>query len=273
MLVVVHLSDVHFGAHVEGLANSLRADISGHRPDLVVVSGDLTQRGRRREFADARAFLDDLPGPVLAVPGNHDLPLFDLSRRVLSPTKRYERFIAPDLNPVVSLPDLVAVGLDTMPAWRWKAGRISPWQADLVRTALGEAPAGAWRLLVTHHPLLPAERSGLVGRRLLADACAHARASVLLAGHTHTASATVVTLDSQEHPWRSLAVTAGTAMSRRTRGTPNAYAVVRLSGPMREGETLSVDIRELHGTGWSTTRSMPFGYGAGGVFSRACDGA
>ena len=157
MPVVVHLSDFHFGAHIDALAESLLADVEDCRPDLVVVSGDLTQRARRDEFSSARELLNSLSSPVLSVVGNHDLPLIDLPERLLRPSRRYEQFVTRNLDPVVALPDLMAVGLDTMPPWRWKAGQVSPRQIGLVRQALNSAPPGAWRLLVTHHPVLPAK--------------------------------------------------------------------------------------------------------------------
>ena len=103
MPVVVHLSDIHFGAHRQDLAESLVADIAGVGPDLVVISGDLTQRARRGQFHQARAFIDRLSTSVLTVVGNHDLPLLDLPRRLLSVTGRYERSITAYLDPVVAI--------------------------------------------------------------------------------------------------------------------------------------------------------------------------
>ncbi|NTW42201.1 MAG: metallophosphoesterase, partial [Cellulomonadaceae bacterium] len=135
VLVVAHLSDPHLGAHRADLVASLLTDVTAQRPDLVVVSGDWTQRARRAQFAGARELLGQLPGPVLAVAGNHDVPLFDLPQRLLAPTRRYRRYIASELDPVVAMPGLVAVGLDSMPRWRWKAGHVSARQAELVREA------------------------------------------------------------------------------------------------------------------------------------------
>lgn len=265
MPVVVHLSDIHFGADVPGLAESLLADIASVGPDLVAISGDLTQRARRDQFERARAFIDRLPAPVLPVIGNHDLPLVDLPRRFLSGTRRYERYITGDLDPIVALPGLVAVGLDTMPAWRWKAGHVSPRQAARVRAALGSAPPGAWRLVVTHHPVLPARLSGLVGRDLLVRACADAGVAVLLSGHTHAPSADLVDLDSPGVHRRALALVTGTAVSGRTRGAANAYGVIRLHGPMLEGTSITVEVREPTSTGWSEARTSGFGFSSAGV--------
>jgi 3',5'-cyclic AMP phosphodiesterase CpdA len=259
MSVIVHMSDIHFGAHQEELAESLLTDVAAQEPDLVVVSGDLTQRARPRQFEQARAFLDRLPGPVLTVVGNHDLPLVNLPRRFVSQTRRYEHYITPDLDPIVALPGLVAVGLDTMPAWRWKAGHVSPRQVDIVREAFGHAPPEAWRILVTHHPVLPEELSGLVGRRLLVNTCAGTGVDVLLSGHTHVSSVSTVSFGA---PGRhsALALVSGTTISRRTRGSPNSYGVLQLAVPREDGACLTLDLRQADGMDWSTGSSARFEY-------------
>ena len=265
MPVVAHLSDIHFGAHRPELAESLLADIVGVGPDLVVISGDLTQRARPVQFEQARTFIDRLPAAVLTVVGNHDLPLINLPRRFLSETRRYERSITEDLDPVVALPGLVAVGLDTMPAWRWKAGHVSPRQVAIVRDAFGSAPPGAWRLVVTHHPVLPVHLSGLVGRELLVGACAEADVAILLSGHTHTPSADVVDLDAPGVHRRALALVTGTAISSRTRGTANAYEEIHLDGAMVAGARITVQVREPTPNGWSERRVTHFGFTSDGV--------
>ncbi len=274
MPVIVHVSDVHFGAHLDELAGSLVADICDRRPDLVVVSGDLTQRARRSQFIEARAFLDKLPGPVLTVMGNHDVPLFDLPRRLVSPTGRYRKYVTASLDPIIELPGLVALGVDSMPAWRWKAGHVSPRQVDLVRETLGRAPLGAWRVLVTHHPVLPSNLSALRGRRRLVDACDQAGVPLLLSGHTHTASIDIVPLGAVGGgvvERCALAVVAGTATSSRTRRTANAYNVVDLEGSMEVGAIVTVQIREPDGSGWSPRQTVRFEYGDHGVVGCAAN--
>ncbi len=265
MPLIVHLSDLHFGAHMQGLAESLLTDVAAQQPDLVVVSGDLTQRARPEQFERAREFLERMPGPVLTVVGNHDLPLFNVPKRLLSQTRRYEKFISTELDPVVVLPGLVVVGLDTMPAWRWKAGHVSPRQARIVREGLCNAPTGSWRLLVTHHPVLPPGLSALIGRGLLVDACAQAGVAVMLSGHTHTASANVVYLDVPERRHSALAVVAGSAVSRRTRGAPNSYGVLRLSGSMDVGARLTLEERQSVEGCWSLAHALHYEYSPDGI--------
>src|ERR1700736_241441 len=99
MRTIVHLSDIHFGRTDHATIAPLIEAVTGMRPDLVAVSGDLTQRARTVEFRDARAFLDTLPKPLIVVPGNHDVPLHNLYARFVQKLEKYQRFISRDLEP------------------------------------------------------------------------------------------------------------------------------------------------------------------------------
>src|SRR3954471_19893141 len=155
---LAHLSDLHFGrvdpAAVEGLVRSL----VDARPDLIVVSGDFTQSARTGEFRAARAFLDRLPAPTFAVPGNHDLPQWDPVERLVRPYDRYRRFIAPELEPVWSDAELAIVGMKSprrLPRdLNRAAGRVSERQLERVLARLDAMPKELVRVVVVHHPLL-----------------------------------------------------------------------------------------------------------------------
>src|SRR5690242_8777714 len=99
MRTILHLSDLHFGRTDPALIDPLLAAAREIAPDVVVVSGDLTQRARRAEFAAARAFLDALPSPQIVIPGNHDVPLYDVFSRFFRRLDRYQRTITEDLEP------------------------------------------------------------------------------------------------------------------------------------------------------------------------------
>ena len=267
MPVIAHLSDIHLGAHSSRLAESMLADIVDAQPDLVVVSGDLTQRARPAEFVQARQLLDAMPASVLVVPGNHDIPLFDLPRRMVSPTQRFEELISADLDPVVSVPGIVAVGLDSMPSWRWKAGHVSPRQSSIVVDSFDACPAGSWRIVVTHHPILPSRLSRLAGRAALVDACAQAQVAILLSGHTHSPRADVVPLGPHGAGPSALAMVAGTAISRRIRGTANAYGIIELGDSMTDGATIVLRVRAPRRTAWSDRSTTHFRYSSSGVLA------
>ena len=112
MTRLVHLSDLHFGAHDDRLVEAVEAEVDGLKPDLVVISGDFTQRARTEQFREACKFLErlrDSGHEVLAVPGNHDVPLYDVLRRFLSPLTRYRRFIDESLCPFIELPGIAVL--------------------------------------------------------------------------------------------------------------------------------------------------------------------
>ena len=170
MKTIAHVSDLHFGTVVPSIAEGLVADLQTLQPSLVVISGDLTQRARRGQFAEARAFLQRLPQPQLVVPGNHDIPFFDVTRRFLSPLTRYREFISEEVNPVHADDELFVVGLNTARSFTWQSGRISEEQVCLLKETLQRAGSRT-KVLVTHHPFIPPpygagiETPGMLNRR------------------------------------------------------------------------------------------------------------
>src|SRR5688572_16901113 len=194
---LIHLSDLHFGAHDPKLVEAVEARIDHEKPDLVVISGDFTQRARTEQFKEACRFLDRLKQAgheVLGVPGNHDVPLYDVLRRFLSPLTRYQRFIDQTLCPYHELDGAAVLGINTARSLTFKDGRISHEQVEFIRNSFARA-GKVPRILVTHHPLfaLPVGDTGVhgkaIGRQELAlDAIADAGVDLLLAGHNHRAS-------------------------------------------------------------------------------------
>ncbi len=184
LVVLAHVTDPHFGRDAPGTIDALLAALRTIQPQVVVVGGDLTQRARAAQFHRARTFLDALPAPWLAVPGNHDVPLYDLFRRVFLPLGRYHHFVTRHRAPLFTAPGLRVLGLDS--TRRKVTGRLRP---DRIRQIqrLGEGDPGALRVLVTHHPLV---RRPLEGSELALQAAAAAHTDVLLAGHHHRAHLT-----------------------------------------------------------------------------------
>lgn len=136
MARIVHLSDLHFGAHDENLVEAVEQSIDALEPHLVVISGDFTQRARTEQFKEACRFLErlrDKGHEVLAVPGNHDVPLYDVLRRFLSPLTRYRRFIDETLCPFIELPGVAVLGINTARSLTFKDGRINEEQVDFIR--------------------------------------------------------------------------------------------------------------------------------------------
>ena len=143
MARLVHLSDLHFGAHDERLVEAVEKRIDELKPDLVVISGDFTQRARTEQFHEACRFLERLQHAgheVLGVPGNHDVPLYDVLRRFLSPLARYRRFIDENLCPFVELPGLAVLGINTARSLTFKEGRINEHQVEFIRETFSRTP-------------------------------------------------------------------------------------------------------------------------------------
>jgi 3',5'-cyclic AMP phosphodiesterase CpdA len=224
-VVLAHISDLHFGAHDAAAVEALLAGLHAARPTVTVVTGDLTQRARPHEFAAAVEFLGRLPSPRVVVLGNHDVPL-DRVQRVTSPYRSYLHHVRLDLDPVVDADGVRVLGLQSMPRWRWKSGRVSRRQAELVRTFA--APAGALRVLALHHPVSPRGAAALAGRRRLLDALAEARIEIVLAGHTHRTNTTWFELDAAGGSWCVLEGIAGSATSTRLRGVPRSWTQYRI---------------------------------------------
>ncbi len=239
MVRLVHLSDLHFGAHDDRLVEAVEQSVEELKPDLVVVSGDFTQRARTEQFREACQLLErlrDAGHDVLGVPGNHDVPLYDVLRRFLSPLTRYKRFIDDELCPLHELPGATVLGINTARSLTFKDGRISHEQMQFIRESFERTAAKAMRILVTHHPLfaLPVgdgpELGKAVGRQDLAlDAIADAGVDLLLAGHNHRASAHNAR-DLVTRAGSSLVVQAGTATSTRLRDEEQSFNQIDIDG-------------------------------------------
>ena len=187
MRTLVHLSDLHFGRVDQALLAPLARAVADADPDVVVVSGDFTQRARTAQFQAAAAWLEGLPRPQILVPGNHDVPLYDVVRRFLSPLTRFHRWIEDDPFPAFADAEISVVGINTARSLTFKGGRINREQVAEVERRFRGLPESVTRVVVSHHPFdLPdgAEASELVGRADMAMAAfAGCGVDLFLSGH------------------------------------------------------------------------------------------
>ena len=232
MRIVVHLSDLHFGRVDTQLLEPLARRIRTAAPHLVVISGDLTQRAKAAQFRDARRFLDTLTEPLLVVPGNHDVPLYNVWQRFVQPLAKYRRYISAEVEPAFVDDEIAVVGVNTARSAVFKGGRINSAQIARVRERLAELGERVTKVVVTHHPFdLPpglADRA-IVGRaRLAMQAFAACGADLLLAGHLHTTHVGDTTARYAIERFAALVVQAGTATSTRARGEANSFNVLHI---------------------------------------------
>jgi 3',5'-cyclic AMP phosphodiesterase CpdA len=234
MRTIVHLSDLHFGRVNALLIDPLKQIVSEIKPDLVAVSGDLTQRARSHQFQQARSFLDALPKPQIIVPGNHDIPLHNVFARFLEPLTKYKRYITDDLQPTYEDKEVAIVGVNTARSLVFKGGRINKTQVGLLREKFCSLGDEVVKVVVTHHPFdLPEghAESDLVGRAKMAmTGLADCGADLFLAGHLHV-SHTGHTQRYKISGYTALVVQAGTATSTRERGEANSFNVLRIAHP------------------------------------------
>jgi len=242
VVTLLHISDLHFGPmyHPE-VGEAVQRFAARLEPDVVVASGDFTQRAREEQFREAREFLDRLPRvPRVVVPGNHDVPLYRWKERLFSPYTFYKKYISEELDTVLRVPGAVIVALNsTAPLRAVVNGRIHQWQLDLAREAFEGTPPEVQRIVVAHHHFAPPpdwEGADVMpqAKRAL-DAFTAMRVDLILGGHLHRAyvgnSLDVYSGADREHG--ITIVQSGTSTSRRGRARErekNSFNVVRLKG-------------------------------------------
>lgn len=226
MARIAHLSDLHFGAHDPQVVSATIAWLEAHQPDLVIISGDFTQRARVTQFRAASAYINSLLEAglrVLAVPGNHDIPLYDVVRRFAYPLARYERYIDNDLCPWFENDELAVLGINTARSLTIKDGKINRSQMAMIEARFANVASHKTRILVTHHPLFAMpiaegnELSEAVGRHDDAvEAVCRAGVHIALAGHFHRTYADAAA-KMVDNAGGALVIQAGTATSTRFR--------------------------------------------------------
>jgi 3',5'-cyclic AMP phosphodiesterase CpdA len=190
---ILHVSDIHFGPkHEAKAAAAVSRLVAERQPELVVVSGDLTQRAKPAQFAAARDWAEKLPVPCLCVPGNHDVPLYRVWERLFAPFAAYRTHFSPDLEPVFADQEIAVVGLNTATPWTFKNGRIDRRRLLAVPGRFAQASQGrraAARIAVLHHPLIPGPGTGdqlvVASAERIAATLEASGVELVLSGHLH----------------------------------------------------------------------------------------
>jgi 3',5'-cyclic AMP phosphodiesterase CpdA len=232
MRTIAHLSDLHFGRIDHALLEPLRRSLERLQPHLLVVSGDLTQRAKPHEFREARRYLDTLPKPQIVVPGNHDVPLYNVFQRFFTPLSKFRRFISDETQPSYVDDEIAVLGVNTARSLVFKGGRVNEHQVEHIRSSLCAVDERVVKMVVSHHPFdLPDgwDEDDVVGRAGMAlQMLAHCGVDILLAGHVHTSHAGHTTVRCEVADFSALVVQAGTATSTRGRGESNSFNAVRI---------------------------------------------
>ncbi len=224
---LAHLSDIHFGkiSHL-GIVEALVEEVNDAKMDVVIVSGDLTQRATDDQYQDAKGMLNAFEAPVLVVPGNHDVRQFwhNPIERVITPTVRFERYISEELTPTFSTDGLSIFGMNTAHGLTIKGGLVRKASLDAMQTYFASRPEDDLKILVVHHQLMGNqavfERKDIATGALKAVEAAEASGvDLVLCGHYHISN---VTAYPQEFGHEIVVAAAGTATSSRGRGDDKA---------------------------------------------------
>lgn len=244
VLKLLHISDLHFGPpYVERVGEALLRIAPLLAPDVIIASGDFTQRAKREQFAAARAYLDQLPKvPLVCVPGNHDVPLYRVRERLTRPHELYCEYIHPELNHTLAFDEAVIVALDSTAPWSAITnGRIGWDELEFCARAFQQAKPEAARIVVAHHHLAPApdyeQDQVLPGAKHILERFVHLHVDLVLGGHQHRAYLGN-SLDVYSGPERDrgvIIVQSGTTTSRRGRGREkekNTFNVISIDRQM-----------------------------------------
>ncbi|HEV7691983.1 MAG TPA: metallophosphoesterase [Hyphomonadaceae bacterium] len=245
---LLHLSDVHFGAEDREALAAVEEFTKRIKPDAIIIAGDITQSGRRREFEAAREWFDSLGVPPIVAPGNHDTPVYHLPARMIAPFDRYARYMT-GLDAVGKLVELGGglVRISAINTARGIQGRVNWADGVIALDDLEEAlerlkggPEGAWRILVCHHPLVePSHAKIAVDTRRGGEAlrrCAAAKVDAILTGHIHDAFAHPI-----EAARRPMVQMGSGTLSTRLRATRPAFCVIQIDGEHMVQDICTID--------------------------------
>lgn len=228
MINIVHLSDLHFGTEKIDAIASLIATVNELQPEVIVISGDFTQRAKVHQFKSAKNLIEQLAcANIICVPGNHDIPLHNIFSRIFFPLKNYKQFITDNLNPYFIQDKVAILGINSTTPFTVMDGFISPAQLNMLKEKFLELPPDIIKIACMHHNMIkPEYHKVIINLDALLKTLAECRVNLILAGHLHDAFIEKIERDFIHHPM--YVVTAGTTLSYRLRTQPNSFNFITL---------------------------------------------
>ncbi|WP_286238458.1 metallophosphoesterase family protein [Neptuniibacter halophilus] len=257
---LAHISDLHFGRHNKEVMAGLLDTLGELDPDLVVISGDLTQRATHKEYRKAQRFLAGLIWPSLVIPGNHDITAYHLAERLFYPWRKWRRYINPELEPDTRLPGLRVMGVNSARRFGWyldwSRGRINQDQTEMVARQAATAAETDLRIMVAHHPFwlptLSLRRQLIGGYEEALPALNAAGVDLILGGHIHLPFFKIQEGVIISH--------AGTSISNRlVKGQANSFNIIE-----GDRQQLRISVMEWDGNRFSERQAKSFRRGRGG---------
>lgn len=221
MTKIIHISDLHFGLHKEELILPFLNDVEAINPDIILISGDLTHRARRFQYQLLTNFLKKLPGKLLIVPGNHDIPLKNIWGRLFAPFKLYKQYISDDINVAFQNKGVRILGVNSVDPYQTHNGKLSHATRDKIEQYFSSAFPGL-NLIFFHHNLDYFEKihKPLKNHHHFIDDLNTSQLNIICTGHLHYANVGLIQKNS-EHS--ALLLHAGTLFCQRSRDYINSY--------------------------------------------------
>ena len=251
LVKILHLSDLHFGRIEPKVLSALESFIKTHKEslDLIILTGDLTQRAKKSEYLEARKFLDTFDCPLFLIPGNHDIPLYNIFLRLFTPYRKFLKYIGPLAKNFYEDDNLAVYGIWSTNHFTIKSGRLFKKDIKDLEDKFKDIPDHKIRIIASHHPLLDKGSHHLKSKiKKMIDLRPH----LFLSGHEHQSNVQYLN-DEKQFP---LLISSGTSSSSRVRDESNSFNLISID----ENKSVTVETFAFENNGFicsNTFKTLP----------------